>query len=435
MSQDSTTSRSQRHEAATVVSALPARGIPEDHRPASRRLGKVLREHRPTRAPYQVKPSRAHGVGRRDKKGAAVGPNTTREMRWQDFRLFAGLDLTQELRLLCRDEVHLIEQRTAWVNQLRQALHEYYPAALEAFDDWICPAAWSFVKRFPTPAVLAKAGRRNWEKFLHVHRLARPETYQPRLEIFARAGTFCGSPAVTSAKSRLALVLAEQLQVLEKQLHEYRQAIDALFQRHPDHDVFNSLPGAGAKLAPRLLSELGSDHDRFQDAQGLQSYVGTAPVCFQSGSSRRVKLRRACNKWPRTAVHLWANQSRFKCAWASVYYQKKRQEGKSHATALRCLGQRWLKIILRMWQGRCPYDEGLHLQSMIRRGTWALQLPAQTWPVENHEPPVGNIRTMTLADPENIFGAEGPHSRPPGSRIIGHSHAAVCAAMCRRLRA
>jgi len=115
-----------------------------------------------------------------------------------------------------------------------------------------------------------------------------------------------------------------------------------------------------------------------QDAQGLQSYVGTAPVCFQSGSSRRVKLRRACNKWLRTAVHLWANQSRFKCDWASVYYQKKRQEGKSHATALRCLGQRWLKTILRMWQGRCPYDEGLHLQSMIRRCTWALQLPAQT---------------------------------------------------------
>ena len=44
--------------------------------------------------------------------------------------------LVAELRLLCRDEVALIEERTALINQLQSALHEYYPAALEAFEDW-----------------------------------------------------------------------------------------------------------------------------------------------------------------------------------------------------------------------------------------------------------------------------------------------------------
>jgi len=44
--------------------------------------------------------------------------------------------LIKERRLLCRDEVSLIEQRTAFINQLRHALAEYYPAALEAFEDW-----------------------------------------------------------------------------------------------------------------------------------------------------------------------------------------------------------------------------------------------------------------------------------------------------------
>lgn len=52
---------------------------------------------------------------------------------------------TQLLRLLCRDEISLIEQRTAFVHQLKAALHEYYPAALEAFDEWTMPAAWEFV--------------------------------------------------------------------------------------------------------------------------------------------------------------------------------------------------------------------------------------------------------------------------------------------------
>ena len=52
--------------------------------------------------------------------------------------------LLEQLRLLCRDEIGLIEERTALVNQLIAALHEYYPTALAAFEDWTLPAAWSF---------------------------------------------------------------------------------------------------------------------------------------------------------------------------------------------------------------------------------------------------------------------------------------------------
>ena len=289
--------------------------------------------------------------------------------------------LTQELRLLCRDEVQLIRQRTALVNQLQAALHEYYPAALEAFDDWVCPGAWSFVERFPAPAALVAAGKRQWEKFLHAHRLYRPETYPRRLEIFARADRFAGPPAVTKAKSRLAVALAGQLRVLEKQIGEYRSAIEALFAQHPDHELFDSLPRAGKKLAPRLLGELGDDRDRFADAQGLQCYGGTAPVTIQSGKSRRVKLRRACNKWLRSTVHLWANLSRAECVWAAAYYDRKRAEGKSHATALRCLGQRWFKILQRMRQDHRPYDEALHLRNMVKRGSWKLALAGDPQPV------------------------------------------------------
>jgi len=112
--------------------------------------------------------------------------------------------LVEELRLLCRDEEELIGQRTALVNQLQAALQEYYPAALEAFEEWTQPYAWSWVERFPTPEVLVKAGRRAWEKYLHVHKLWRPQTATRRLEIFARADRFCGGPAVTAAKTRMA---------------------------------------------------------------------------------------------------------------------------------------------------------------------------------------------------------------------------------------
>ena len=287
----------------------------------------------------------------------------------------------QELRLLCRDEIQLIEQRTALVNQLQQALHEYYPAVLEAFDDWTLPSAWAFVERFPTPQALIKSGKRNWEKFLHTHKLYRPQTYEKRMAIFANATEFCGGKAVTAAKSLLAVSLAKQLRVLQGQLKTYRKRIDELFKNHPDHDLFGSLPGAGEKLAPRLLSECGDDRDRFDNAQALQCYTGTAPISFQSGQMHKVKFRRACNKHFRAAVHLWADLSRHYCTWAQVYYQQKRQEGKSHACALRCLGQRWLKILWKMWQTKTPYNEQTHTRNQTQHGSWVIAMTQLTTPV------------------------------------------------------
>jgi transposase len=281
--------------------------------------------------------------------------------------------LTQELRILCRDEVQLIRQRTALVCQLQAALREYYPAVLEAFDSWTSPAVWDFVKAFPTPAELVKAGKRRWEKFLHTHRMSRPAMYQKRLEIFARADQFCGKPAVTAAKSRLAGALVAQLLVLDKQLKQYRKAIESRFGQHPDHDVFGSLPGAGGKMGPRLLSEFGDHRDRFPDAQSIQCYAGTAPVTKQSGKTKRVSFRRGCNKHLRAAVHLWVHQTLTRCAWADVYYRHKRKQGMSHSCALRCLGQRWLKILWKMWQTGKPYDEALHTRNQIEHGSWILQ--------------------------------------------------------------
>jgi transposase len=290
-------------------------------------------------------------------------------------------EATQELRVLCRDEVTLIEQRTALVNQLRQALHEYYPAALEAFDDWVAPSSWAFVKRFATPEKLARAGKRRWEKFLHSHRLARPAQYEHRMEVFAHARDLVIPPAITRAKSRLALSLVHQLQCLQKQINGYRREIVRLFDQHARQELFDSLPGAGAHLAPRMLGECATATTRFANAQGLQCYAGTAPVQYQSGQVRRVRLRRACNKHLRAAVHLWAQCSRRECVWAETYYQRKRQEGKSHACALRCLGQRWLKILYRMLETDTPYNEALHTKNQTQHGPWDLTLHPESQPV------------------------------------------------------
>jgi transposase len=282
---------------------------------------------------------------------------------------------TTELRLLCRDEINLIEQRTALVNQLRAALHEYYPAALEAFDDWTGEGSWQFVLSYPDPHRLVSAGKRKWEKFLHTHKLYRAQTAAKRLEIFARAEKFMSpNAAVTRAKSLLAVTLAKQLCTLQSQLDEYRKLIKEMFAAHPDSNCFGSLPGAGEKLAPRLLAELGDNRQVFPTAESLQNFAGTSPLTRQSGNSRVVMFRHSCNKTLRATMHLWADLSRKGCAWAEVYYKQKRAQGKTHAAALRCLAMRWLKILWKMWQTHTPYDEALHLKNQTRHGSWVLKL-------------------------------------------------------------
>src|SRR5665213_3044988 len=256
------------------------RGSTKDHRPPLRRLPGCLREHRPS---FTIETCCGPAVERLLEAKLAVFPlNPKAAERFRDRKAPAGaksdrLDaycfadalrsdghawralrpadpLTAELRLLCRDEVALIGQRTALVNQLQAALHEYYPTAIAAFDDWTLSGAWEFILAFPTPHHLASAGKHKWEKFLHAHKLYRPQTAAKRMELFkAAAKSASPNPAVTAAKSLLAITCAKQLGTLQTQLDEYRARINELFARHPDHDLFGSLPGAGEKLAPRLL--------------------------------------------------------------------------------------------------------------------------------------------------------------------------------------
>jgi transposase len=281
---------------------------------------------------------------------------------------------TQQLRLLCRDEVSLIEQRTALVNQLQQALLEYYPAALEAFDDWTRPATWEFVLAFPTPQTLVTAGKRRWEKFLHTHRLWRSDTAEKRLKLFAQADQFKASDPIVRAKSQLALSRSRLLCTLEKQLALYRSQIEALFRDHPDHELFGSLPGAKKVLAPRLLAAIGGDPDRYGSQEVLQAIAGTAPVSYESGRLKKVHIRWACDKFIRHTIHLWADCFRRTSVWGQAYYQQKRKEGMTHSCALRCLGQRLLKIVFRMITDKKPYDAELHARNQQKHGSWVLKL-------------------------------------------------------------
>ena len=126
--------------------------------------------------------------------------------------------------------------------------------------------------------------------------------------------------------------------------------------------IFSSLPGAGERLAPKMLSIFGDNRQRFDSYQTVQCYAGTAPVTEQSGKSFfSVKMRRACNKNFKDTIFQFAFCSLSQEPWAQQYYQELKKKGKSHSKAVRAIGNKWVKIIFRMWKDGTEYNRNIFI--------------------------------------------------------------------------
>jgi Transposase IS116/IS110/IS902 family len=143
---------------------------------------------------------------------------------------------------------------------------------------------------------------------------------------------------------------------------------------HPDFYLFESLPGAGPVMAPRLLAALGTQRDRYRNAKELQTFSGIAPVMERSGQKKWVHSRRRCPKFLRQSFHEWAGHSIRFSAWARAYYQQQGTRGKGRHAAIRSLAFKWIRILFRCWQDRTVYDENLYMTKLAQRGSSLVSL-------------------------------------------------------------
>jgi hypothetical protein len=281
---------------------------------------------------------------------------------------------TRELALLCKGEVALIAQQTAFVNQLQATLKQFHPVAIACFEDWTCPCAWEFAVVFPTPAAVARATERKLYGFLARHHIGASPRWQERIERRTEAARWPSDPATEAALPQLVASLVAVLRTLREQLAAYRRRIEALFAVQPQAALFDSLPGAGPKLAPRLLAHFGTQPGRYESARPLQQLAGAVPVTQQSGKKKTVYFRRACQKDFRNTMHQFAFCSLRQSEWARAAYHRARDRGQSNAHALRTVAAQWIKIIHRMQATNTPYNEGIYLASLIRH-----QSPLIAW--------------------------------------------------------
>lgn len=285
---------------------------------------------------------------------------------------------TRALRRLVQSRRNAVDLRTQLTQQLNAALKEYFPQAISwAGEDLASPLACDFLLTWPTLAGLQRARPHTIRKFYFAHNCRRTDLIEQRLADIQKATPLTRDPAIVQTSVLLVQMLANQLKTLAPSIQRFDKEIAERFASHADADLFKSLPGSGAALAPRLLVAFGSDRERFPNAADLQQYSGIAPVTERSGQSSWVHWRWAAPTFVRQTFHEFAQHSIRQSNWARAFYALQRARGKGHHAAVRALAFKWIRIIWRCWQDRTPYDDARYTRSLIQRGAaLALHLEA-----------------------------------------------------------
>lgn len=284
---------------------------------------------------------------------------------------------TRSLRLLVEGRRKLVNQQTRLTNQITSHLKNYYPQALDLVGEINSLQACEFLRRWPTLEKLKMVRPATLKKFYMSWGRPKRETIEQRVEAVAAAIPLTRDAAVVLAGSMMVKALIHQLAPLIESIEQFDDEIKQLFAKHPDRFLFESLPGAGQVLAPRLLAAFGADRDRFETAAEVQNLSGIAPVIERSGKQYWVHWRWNCPKFLRQTFHEFAAQTVISCDWAKAFYDRMREKGKGHHAAIRALAFKWIRIIFRCWKSRIPYQEAIFLDAIQRRGS-ELSKRAQT---------------------------------------------------------
>lgn len=274
---------------------------------------------------------------------------------------------TRTLQFLVEHRRRMVDEKTRQSNRLTDQLKLYFPQILAWFDQVDSPLVGDLLERWPTLEQLQKARPATLREFFSQHNCRSAELIEQRLEQIRKATPATRDQAVIQSSVIGVRVLVDLIATLRKGIAEMQRQIASLFANHPDFAVFNSLPGAGPALAPRLLAALGTQRDRYGSGHQIQCYSGIAPVLERSGHSEWTHVRRACPKFLRQTFHEWASHSIGSSQWAREYYQHQRAKSKSHHAAVRALAFKWIRILYRCWKDRTPYDEARYLDTLRRR--------------------------------------------------------------------
>jgi transposase len=185
-----------------------------------------------------------------------------------NHRLVAGDSADAEaVKVLARAHQNLIWIRNQHTNALRSTLREYYPGALEAFDDLHARDALAVLGRAPSPLQAANLSLAKIRSALKAAgRQRNLDTRAQEIQTALRTEQLAAPAAVTAAFAASTHATVGIIAELNRQITDLETELATHFETHPDADIYLSLPGLGVVLGARVLGEFGDDPNRYTTA-------------------------------------------------------------------------------------------------------------------------------------------------------------------------
>lgn len=157
-------------------------------------------------------------------------------------------------------------------------------------------------------------------------------------------------------------IMLEQIRLIERQIIQIESEIYEIIATQDNY--LTTITGIGDITAAVIMGEIG-DINRFKKPSQLLAFAGLDASVHQSGdfTGTKNKLSKRGSPYLRRAIWQAAFIAAFHDPALSIYYQKLKQRGKSHGTAVGAVSRKMVNIIFAVWTQNKPYE--VHLPKNI----------------------------------------------------------------------
>lgn len=263
-----------------------------------------------------------------------------------------------KLRHLERLRFSFVDQCSDLKRKVISLLDQVFPEYEEIFSDIFGMSSTEVLQHSPLPEDLLKIDPKRLAELLNRVSKGRygesrslTKANQIRESALNSFGISVGSDVF---KLQIQLLL-EQINLIEEHLKQIEVAMIELSNRQ-EH-FLTTITGIGDTTACVILGEIGSI-ERFERPEQLVAFAGLDASVHQSGdfNSRRTQLSKRGSPYLRRALWQAAFVASNHDPALSLYYQKLRERGKAHGTAIGAVARKLTHIIFAVLRDNKSYE-------------------------------------------------------------------------------
>jgi transposase len=258
------------------------------------------------------------------------------------------------LRELTRFRADLVRERTAMLNQLREALTTLFPEFNKVFKQIDSASSLALLIAFPGPEHIIRAGEEKIARCLSnasPGRMGKGMAKAILEAAYNTVGVLQKGPALGIKVS----IIGESLLNLQSAIHRIETKITDLF--HKLHYEPKDFPLGHIPSLATIISEIGDIH-RFPTLKQFLSHFGWCPQSFQTGNYQmeHPRMSHAGNKYLRRLIWMLSVGAIRILPRYRAYFERRVKQGKAKIHILVAVGRKLLSTFYAILKTGIPYD-------------------------------------------------------------------------------